>query len=115
MCTDSNNHSAVSVFKYGFIGFILGAAVGAIAALFLTTKTGKQLREELKNTILEMQKKVEEKASKIKNITKEKYEEIVNSVIDFYNKAKNFTEKEIELIKKILLEQQQSEKEQPNE
>ena len=105
MCGDSSNGS--SAFKYGMIGFIIGAAVGAVAALFLTTKTGEELRADLKKVLLEMREKVEEKASKIKNLTKEKYEEIINSVLSSYKKAREFTEKEIDLIKKILLEQKE--------
>lgn len=103
MCGESNNNSMVA-FKYGIIGFIIGAAAGAVAALLLTTKTGEELRAEIKAAVTDLSKKVEEKASKVKNITREKYEEIVHSVVDAYNKAKEFTEKEIELIKKILLE-----------
>ncbi|GEM_PF-798200 len=114
MCGNSNNSSSGSAFKYGFIGFILGAAAGAIAALFLTTKTGFQLREEIKSAVADIQKKVEEKASKIKDITKEKYEELIDSALNAYNKAKKFTEKEIELIRKILIEKR-SEKEEDQE
>jgi gas vesicle protein len=89
------------------IGFIIGAAVGAVAALFLTTRTGEELRADLKKVALEIRDKVEERASKIKNLTKEKYDEIVNNVVSNYQKAKEFTQKEIDLIKRILLEQKE--------
>ena len=107
MCENSNKVS--SGLKYGLIGFILGAVAGAIAAMFLTTKTGEELRTDLKKAIVDIRQKVEDRASKIKNMTKEKYAEIVHSVVSGYNKAKEFTEKEIELIKQILLEQKESE------
>jgi len=107
MCGDTNNCS--SALKYGLIGFAAGLAAGAIAALFLTTKTGEELRTEIKKAVMDIREKAEEKASKVKNITKEKYAEIVQSVISSYNKAKEFTEKEIELIKRILLEQKENE------
>ncbi len=99
----SNNCS--SSFKCGLIGFIVGAAAGAVAALFLTTKTGEELRADVKRAALEIREKVEEKTGKIKDITKEKYEEILNNVISNYKKVKEFTQKELDLIKKILLEQ----------
>jgi gas vesicle protein len=99
----SNNCS--SSFKCGLIGFIIGAAAGAVAALFLTTKTGEELRADVKKAALEIREKVEEKAGKIKDITKEKYEEILNSVISNYKKVKEFTQKELDLIKEILIEQ----------
>ncbi len=94
-----------SGFKCGIIGFVIGFAAGAIAALLLTTKTGEELRTDIKRAVLDISEKVEEKADKIKNITKEKYFEILNGVMETYNKAKDFTEKEIEIIKKVILEE----------
>jgi hypothetical protein len=91
--------------KCGIIGFVIGAAAGAVAALLLTTKTGEELRTDIKRAVLDISEKVEEKAEKVKNMTKESYSEIINSVVGNYNKAKEFTEKEIEIIKKIVLEQ----------
>ena len=103
MNEESSNCS--SALKCGIIGFVIGAAAGAVAALFLTTKTGEELRTDIKRAVLDISEKVEEKAEKIKNMTKEKYSEIINSVTESYNKAKDFTEKEIEIIKKVILEQ----------
>jgi len=104
MSEESSNYCS-SGLKCGIIGFAIGAAVGAVAALLLTTKTGEELRTDIKRAVLEITAKVEEKADKIKNITKEKYAEIINSVLETYNKAKDFTEKEIDIIKKVILEQ----------
>ena len=91
--------------KCGIAGFVIGAAAGAVAALLLTTKTGEELRTDIKRAVLEITAKVEEKTDKIKNMTKEKYSEIINGVAKTYNKAKDFTEKEIDIIKKVILEQ----------
>ena len=91
--------------RCGIIGFVIGLAAGAVAALLLTTKTGEELRTDIKRAVLDISEKVEEKADKVKNMTKEKYSEILNGVMETYNKAKDFTEKEIEIIKKVILEQ----------
>ncbi len=107
MCGDSSN--GASAFKYGLIGFAIGAAVGALTALFLTTKTGEEMRAEVKRVVLDLKDKVEERAKRIKDLTQEKYKEIVDNVVSNYTKIKDFTEKEIELIKRILLEQQEVE------
>ncbi len=107
MCGDTSNGS--TAFKYGLMGFIIGAAAGAIAALFLTTKTGEELRSDIKKIVLDLSEKVEEQTGKVKNISKEKYSEIVNSVVSNYKKIKDFTQKEVDLIKKILLEQKDEE------
>jgi gas vesicle protein len=103
---DSNNN--FGVIKGGAIGFAVGFVVGAVAALFLTTKTGEELRGELKKVALDLKKKVEERAGKIKNLTKERYTEIIDSVIANYKKVKELTEKEIDLIKDIIMKQEKS-------
>jgi len=99
------NNNGYGVVKGGFIGFTLGFIAGALTALLLTTKTGEELRGDIKRIAKEIAGKVEEKTSKIKNITKEKYNEIVNSVVSAYKKLKDLTEKEIEFIKKVVAEQ----------
>ncbi|MBN2073585.1 MAG: YtxH domain-containing protein [Actinobacteria bacterium] len=92
-----------------FIGLAAGFVAGAVTALFLTTKTGEELRADIKRIALEIKEKVEEKTGRIKNISKEKYDEIVNNVISGYRKVKDFTEKEIELIKRVVSEKKDAE------
>jgi gas vesicle protein len=99
----SNNESGAA--KGIFIGFTLGFVAGAVTALLLTTKTGEELRSDIKRIAMDLTEKVEERAGKIKNITRDKYNEIVNSVVSGYKKIKDLTEKEIEFIKKIIAEQ----------
>ena len=89
-----------------FIGMTIGFVAGALTALFLTTKTGEELRSDIKKLAIEIRDKVEEKASKIKNVSKEKYSEIIDSVLASYHKVKDFTEREIDLIRKVVSEQQ---------
>ena len=90
-----------------FVGMAIGLVVGAVTALFLTTKTGEELRSDIRKLALEIRGKVEEKASKVKNISKEKYSEIMESVLANYHKVKDLTEKEIELIRKVVSEQKE--------
>lgn len=90
-----------------FVGMAIGFVAGAVTAMFLTTKTGEELRADIKKMAAEVKAKVEERAQKIKNLSREKYTEIVDSVLAGYNKVKDFTEKEIDLIKKIVIEQKE--------
>jgi len=101
MCDDNGSATA----KSAFIGFAMGFVAGAVTALFLTTKTGEELRADIKRIAKDIGNKVEEKASGVKNLTKEKYSEIINNVISNYKKIKDLTEKEIEFIKKVVTEQ----------
>lgn len=99
----SNNGTETA--KGIFIGFTLGFVAGAVTALLLTTKTGEELRSDIKRIASDLTEKVEEKAGKIKDISRDKYNEIVNSVVSGYKKVKDLTEKEIEFIKKIINDQ----------
>ena len=90
-----------------FIGMTIGFVAGAVAALFLTTKTGEELRSDIKRLAIEIRDKVDEKASRVKNISKDKYSEIIESVLASYKKVKDFTEKEIDLIRKVVSEQKE--------
>lgn len=100
----SNDNGSGTV-KGAFVGFTLGFIAGAVTALLLTTKTGEELRGDIRRIAREARDKVEEKTGKIKNLTKEKYNEVVNNVISTYKKLKDLTEKEIEFIRKIIAEQ----------
>lgn len=101
----NNMDNSPGSIRSGFIGFALGFVMGAITALFLTTKTGEELRADIKRIATDIRDKVEKEAGKIKDITKEKYAEILNNVVENYKKIKDLTEKEINFIKKVILEQ----------
>jgi gas vesicle protein len=88
-----------------FIGLTIGFVAGALTALFLTPKTGEELRADIRRITKDIANKVEERAKRVRNITKEKYNEVVNNVIDSYKKVKDLTDKEIEFIKKVITEQ----------
>ena len=103
MC--GNSCKEFSTIKGGIIGFGLGLIVGALTALFLATKTGEELRADVKRIAVEIKDQAEEKAGKIKDLTKDKYEDIVNAVIINYKKVRDFTEKELDLIKEFIMEQ----------
>ena len=103
MC--GNLGKGFSTIKGGIIGFSLGLIVGALTALFLATKTGEELRADVKRIAVEIKDQAEEKAGKIKDLTKDKYEDIVNTVITNYKKVRDFTEKELDLIKEFIMEQ----------
>ncbi len=90
-----------------FAGMVIGFVAGAVTAIFLTTKTGEELREEIKEMTLDVKAKVEERAQKVKNLSRARYAEIVDSVLASYNKVKGITEREIDSIKKIVIEQKE--------
>ncbi len=90
-----------------FVGMAIGFVAGAVTAMFLTTKTGEELRADIRKAAIDVKNKAEAQAGKIKNLSREKYSEIVDNILDSYNKVRDFTEKEIELIRKIVTEQKE--------
>ncbi|MCG9479329.1 MAG: YtxH domain-containing protein [Actinomycetia bacterium] len=93
-----------------FLGFMLGFAAGAVTAMLLTTKTGEELRSDIRKIATDIRDQVEDKTGKAKNLTKKKYEEIQNNVIANYKKIKQLTEKEVQFIKKLIAEQKEATK-----
>ena len=52
-----------------FVGMAVGFVAGAVTAMFLTTKTGEELRADIKKITTDVKAKAEEKASRIKNLS----------------------------------------------
>ncbi len=73
-------------------GFAVGTVAGAIAGILLAPKSGKETREDLKKIGDLIGREVAKKAEGVKELTEEKYHQIVEGVSDFYRKAKKLKE-----------------------
>jgi len=89
------------------IGALIGGMVGAAAALFLTPKSGKELRNNINEQALVIREKTGHlkesamaKGSQIAAVTKDKTNSLTHSVsqqsVDLVNKVKNLKPKEEE-------------------
>lgn len=76
-------------------GALLGALIGTAVALLTTKKTGKQRQEEFKKAHPELSAKILEAVGKLKVMSKEKYDEIVEKVVGEYGKKKNMAASQI--------------------
>lgn len=61
---------------------ILGALLGTVAGVFLSPKSGKENREDLKTWITDMQDEVMERVKDARDMSQEKYDEIVDEIAD---------------------------------
>jgi len=82
--------------------FLFWALTGFIAGLLLAPKSGKETRENMRTSYFEMKDKILENLSQIKDITKDTYENVVNSVVKGYEEAKLVTSGEASQIRNEL-------------
>ncbi|MFA5128414.1 MAG: YtxH domain-containing protein [Patescibacteria group bacterium] len=83
-------------------GALLGALIGTAVALFTTKKTGKQRQEEFKKAHPELSAKILEAVGKMKVMSKEKYDEIVEKAVMEYGKRKNLAKTQVAAVIKDL-------------
>lgn len=73
-----------------FFGVLTGLAVG----LLIAPKSGRKTREEMRKTYFDIKDRVMEDLKKIKNISKETYESVINSAVNGYEEARVITSRE---------------------
>jgi len=79
--------------------FLFGALTGAVLGILFAPKSGRTTRESMRTYYFEMKDNILENMSQIKDITKETYENVVNSVVKGYEEAKVVTSEEAAQIK----------------
>lgn len=82
--------------KAFFRGALLGALLGSAAALLTTSKTGKQRREEIKKISSGLFGKIVKEIQKMKELSREKYEAVVEKVVREYGKNKKVAKATLE-------------------
>jgi gas vesicle protein len=90
--------------KFG-LGLLLGSIIGAVTALFVTPKTGKQMRELAKKWLEE---ELEVLKKKVEKIDKKKYQKAVEKVLQKVKKEVKNDAKELKKIKTQLMRKWES-------
>jgi gas vesicle protein len=85
------------------VGLLIGAAIGVASAVFLQSKKGKTFTKDLQRKVMALQKKVNAELKKQGTMNKEKYEQLVDTVVAYYVKTKDIAKTEIPEVKKSLL------------
>ncbi|HEY1074576.1 MAG TPA: YtxH domain-containing protein [Patescibacteria group bacterium] len=70
---------------------LLGAALGAAAGLLFAPKSGKETRQDLTDLMGRMSNEIGDRTSKLREVTKSAYNEIVDVVVKQYQEAKEIT------------------------
>jgi gas vesicle protein len=82
--------------------FFFGALAGFIAGVLFAPKSGRRTREAMRSYYFEMKDQILENLPQIKDITKETYDNVVNSVVTGYEEARLVTSSEAVQIKNEL-------------
>ena len=84
-------------------GLAAGAILGLAAGLFLQSRKGKELTKDAEKKAKMLQKQVMKKLETAGDMSKEKYTEMVDQVVEFYQKSKDVASKEAPQVRKYLL------------
>jgi gas vesicle protein len=85
------------------LGLMVGTIIGVAAGLFVQSKKGKELLKDAEKKAAVLQNKLMKELKNAENLTKDKYEEIVDKVTNYYVKTKDVTKKEVPEIKKLMM------------
>ena len=75
-------------------GLAVGAVAGAIAGLLLAPKSGEEMRNDIKEDLMDIKDQIVERLEKLEDLTQAKYDEVVKAVVAEYSAAKKITDDE---------------------
>lgn len=84
-------------------GLVLGTALGAAAAAFLSSKKGKLLTKDVEASAKKLQTKMMKKLKETKNLTKEAYQDIIDDMMKQYVKTKEIAQDQVPEIRAFLI------------
>jgi len=84
-------------------GLIAGALFGLAAGIFMTSKQGKQMAQQLKSRAGEIQMRIDKEFKKHKKLTESSYKEAIDTVLAYYLKTKQIAKEEIPSLRRYLL------------
>jgi gas vesicle protein len=96
---DPNQHNNnKNVLGVAFAGLIMGA----VAGILLAPKSGKETRADLAKLGERMRDDITDKLGKLTTFTRETYKEVVDTVVNKYQEAKEVTTEEAQALKEEL-------------
>lgn len=82
-----------------FKGLLAGLAIGGLLGVLLAPKSGKQVRQDLRRAYKSTSKDIAKRINNIEDISKSKYDQVVEAVINEYKKLDPMTQEQIESLK----------------
>jgi gas vesicle protein len=87
-----------------FKGIITGLAIGGALGVLFAPKSGKQTRQDLKKAYRATSKDIARRINDLEDISQSKYDQIVDAVVNEYQKLDPITQEQIETLKTTLQE-----------
>jgi gas vesicle protein len=85
------------------VGMMVGSIMGLAAGFFLQSRKGKELTKDAEKKAVQLQGKIMKKLEKMNDLSKEKYAEVVDDVLAYYEKSQDIAKKEIPEVRAMLL------------
>lgn len=85
------------------LGLAIGTIIGVATGLFVQSKKGKEIVKDVEKKAVALQGKLMKELKNAEDLTKDKYEELVDKVTDYYVTTKDVTKKEVPEVKKYLM------------
>ncbi len=86
-------------------GLVAGAMLGLATGFFLNSRKGRELTKDAQKRAMQLQKEVVKRLQKAGDLTQDKYEEVIDYVLEYYTKSKDIATKEVPQVKKYLMSQ----------
>jgi uncharacterized protein YpuA (DUF1002 family) len=90
--------------NHWFIRFLISMFIGVATKIFIDSKQGQKLSRDLETKAMKLQDQIAEEIKNKKNLTKEKYEEVVNMVMKQYANTTKVAQTEIPILRKFLMQ-----------
>jgi gas vesicle protein len=85
-----------------FKGIMAGLAIGGAIGVLFAPKSGRQTRQDLKKAYRTTSKDIARRIDDLEDISKAKYDQIVDAVVNEYQKLDPITQEQIETLKATL-------------
>jgi gas vesicle protein len=85
-----------------FKGIMAGLAIGGAIGVLFAPKSGRQTRQDLKKAYRATSKDIARRMNDLEDISQSKYDQIVDAVVNEYQKLDPITQEQIEALKATL-------------
>ena len=87
-----------------FKTLVVGTAVGGALGVLFAPKSGKETRQDIRRAYRDVSADVSKRAKEAGNLTKERYDELVDKAVSEYKRVKEMSNEQVSTLKQKLKE-----------